>query len=313
MLSSKNLKKIATTFNIPYKNKTKGQLCNIFTSHYMLKYIELNYTFNNTEENIKIIEKYSNTIVNSFVRLNCSVESNKIKIYIYDKGNLFIIRYYFNTFVGNNPDIALTPILTSSTNATVTGMAPVLNLGMYKNYGKTPELVADPENENNKICIAGLAEGMFKSHFRNRIVDAFAKSKEIKYLDKSNAEGKVILIGNGRFLANEYDSILSQTGSTYQYRPKKNNDLQFSQDLINLKISHFFGNQEFFQNMTDYMMGDNSVLDIRSRQIDIHEIDKEKVIASAGFFRILNIALPVILILLLSLLITYRRRKKYSN
>ena len=216
-------------------------------------------------------------------------------------------------FVGNNPDIALTPILTSSTNATVTGMAPVLNLGMYKNYGKTPELVADPENENNKICIAGLAEGMFKSHFRNRIVDAFAKSKEIKYLDKSNAEGKVILIGNGRFLANEYDSILSQTGGTYQYRPKKNNDLQFSQELINLKISHFFGNQEFFQNMTDYMMGDNSVLDIRSRQIDIHEIDKEKVIASAGFFRILNIALPVILILLLSLLITFRRRKKYSN
>ena len=216
-------------------------------------------------------------------------------------------------FVGNNPEIALTPILTSSSNATVSGMAPLLNLGIYKNYGKQPELFPDPENENNKKCLAGLAEGMFKSHFRNRIVDAFAKNPEVHYLEKSAVEGKVLVVGNGRWLANEYDSMPTRIGNRWQYRPKKVNDLQFSQELINLKIPHFFGNQEFFQNMTDYMMGDNSVLDIRSRQIDIHEMNKEKVKSRANYYRILNIGLPILLILFIAIIVTFIRRKKYAN
>ena len=216
-------------------------------------------------------------------------------------------------FVGNDPDIALTPILTSSTNSTVTGMAPLLNLGMYKNYGKNPELVSNPESDSNKKCLAGLAEGMFKSHFRNRIVDEFAKNPEINFQEKSSTEGKVMLIGNGRLIENKYDSMPTKTGFGWQYRPKKINDLQFSEDLINLKIPHFFGNQEFFQNMTDYMMGDNSVLDIRSRQIDIHEMNGEKVKSHASFFRVLNIGLPILSILFLSFLFSFIRKRKYTN
>ena len=216
-------------------------------------------------------------------------------------------------FVGNNPRVSLTPILTSSSNSTVSGMAPLLNLGIYKNYGKSPELVADPDNENNKKCLAGLAEGFFKSHFRNRIVDEFANNSAIHFDTLSLKEGKVLLVGNGRWLANEYDSMPTRLGDGWQYRPKKNNDLQFSPELIKLKIPHFFGNQEFFQNLTDYMMGDNSVLDIRSRQIDIHEMNKEKVKTHANFFRYLNIGLPILSVLLLSFLINLIRRKKYTK
>ena len=189
-------------------------------------------------------------------------------------------------------------------------MAPLLNLGIYQNYGKSPELVPNPESETNKKCLAGLAEGMFQSHFRNRIVESFVNNPEIHYYEKSQSEGKVMLIGNGRFIMNSYDSTPSRTGNSYQYRPKNVNDLQFSQELINLKIPHFFGNQEFFQNMTDYMMGDNSVLDIRSRQIDIHEMDKDRVKSHAGMYRMLNIGIPILSILVLAILFIYMRRRK---
>lgn len=216
-------------------------------------------------------------------------------------------------FVGNSPDIALTPILTSSSNSMASGMAPMLRLGMYQNYGKSPQLVSNPESETNQKCLAGLAEGMFKSHFRNRIVDAFVKSSDINYYEKSINEGKVMLIGNGRFIMNEYDSAPSRTGNSFQYRPKNVNDLQFSQELINLKIPHFFGNQEFFQNMADYMMGDNSVLDIRSRQIDIHEMNKDRVKTHAGMYRILNIGVPVLLIVILAIVFIVIRRRKYTQ
>ena len=89
-------------------------------------------------------------------------------------------------FVGNNPEIALTPILTSSSNSTASGMAPLLNLGIYQNYGKSPELVPNPESETNKKCLAGLAEGMFQSHFRNRIVESFVNNPEIHYYEKKS-------------------------------------------------------------------------------------------------------------------------------
>lgn len=216
-------------------------------------------------------------------------------------------------FVGENPKVAMTPVLTSSTNSAVTGLAPVVNLMLPLNYGKNPELVANPNDESNKKCIAGLAEGMFRSHFRNRISDAYAKNPEAKVLDSSKVEGKIFLVGNGRFLENQYDSMPSKLGDGYMYRPKQINDLQFNEDLINLNIPHFFGNQEFFQNLVDYMMGDNSVLDIRSRQIDIRHIDTEKIKSEAGFYKVLNVGLPIVIILALAFIINFMRSRKYAK
>lgn len=216
-------------------------------------------------------------------------------------------------FVNQSSSVALTPVLTSSTNSNVTGLAPMISLMIPLNYGKNPELAPNPESESNKKCIAGLAEGMFRSHFRNRIVDEYAKNPSAKILDSSQVEGKIFVIGNGRFIANEYDSMPNKIGDAYMYRPKQINTLQFNEDLINLNIPHFFGNQEFFQNLTDYMMGDNSVLDIRSRQIDIHEIDTEKVKLEAGFYKIVNVGLPIVIILILAFILNWIRTRKYAK
>lgn len=216
-------------------------------------------------------------------------------------------------FVQNNPRVALSPVLTSSTNSNATGLAPMVSLMMPMNYGDKPELVPNPDSETNKKCLAGLAEGFFVSYFKNRIVDEFAKNPEIKYLEKSASEGKVFVIGNGRMLANQYDSMPNEFGTAYLYRPKQLNDLQYDEGLMNLRIPHFFGNQEFLQNLVDYVMGDNSVLDIRSRQIDIHKIDQEKVKTHAGFYKIVNLLIPIALILILGIIINRIRKKKYAN
>jgi gliding-associated putative ABC transporter substrate-binding component GldG len=216
-------------------------------------------------------------------------------------------------FVNNNPNVALTPILTSSTNSTATGLAPMVNLRFPVNYGRNPELVPNPDNEINKKCLAGLAEGMFESHFKSRISPEFAKNPDSKFLSTSKAEGKVLLVGNGRFIANKFDSMPSRTSNGFMYRPQKINDLQFDQELIKLKFPHFFGNQEFVQNMADYMLGDNSVLDIRSRQIDIHEIDREKVKRDATFYKLLNVGLPIVLIILLGFIMSNARRIRYTS
>ena len=213
-------------------------------------------------------------------------------------------------FVGNSTN-TLTPILTSSTNSNVTGLAPMVNLGMPLNYGKNPELIGNPTAEINKRCLAGLAEGKFKSYFKNRIVEEFANNPLAKYKDQSTKEGKVLLIGNGRFIANSYDSMPAKNGIDFMYRPTEFNDLRMDSELAQVGVPLYFGNQEFFQNLADYMLGDHSVIDIRSRQIDIHAIDKEKIKSDATFYKIMNLLLPVVLVLLFALVMSYIRKRKY--
>jgi ABC-2 type transport system permease protein len=215
-------------------------------------------------------------------------------------------------FVGNQK-IALTPILTSSTNATVTGLAPMVNLAMPLNYGKVPELVANPNDEVNKRCVAGLAEGFFDSHFKNRIVEEFANNPIVNYKEKSIKEGKVFLVGNGRFIENRYDSIPASNGKGYMYRPNSLNDLRMDRELAQMGIPLYFGNQDFFQNLTDYMMGDNSVLDIRSRQIDIHALDQDKVKTHANFYKTVNLLAPIVVVILFAILMTYIRKRRYAK
>jgi ABC-type uncharacterized transport system involved in gliding motility auxiliary subunit len=97
------------------------------------------------------------------------------------------------------------------------------------------------------------------------------------------------------------------------YRPLGLNELKVDAELVQRRIPLIFGNQELFQNMVDYMMGDNSVLDIRSRQIDIKEIDKEKIKTSSLFYKSINMILPIIIILALAFIMNWIRNRKYAR
>jgi hypothetical protein len=63
----------------------------------------------------------------------------------------------------------------------------------------------------------------------------------------------------------------------------------------------------------DYMMGENSIIDIRSKQIDLRPIDKKKVQKKANMLRLINILVPVSSIVLLGFLIYYLRKRKYAQ
>lgn len=208
-----------------------------------------------------------------------------------------------------------TPVLTSSTNSNATGMAPLISLAMPMNYGKTPVLAPDPESQENKRCLAALVEGRFESHFKNRIVDAFAKNPESGFKAESSAEGKVFVVANGDLFRNYYDSMpYPRDTSKMQYRPIQFNNLKYDETMAQARISPLvYGNQEFFQNVVDYMMDDNSVLDIRSKQIDIHPINKEKVKTDAGFYKAINSILPSLSIILLAITLSYLRRRRYTR
>ena len=215
-------------------------------------------------------------------------------------------------FVGEDNN-SKKPVLTSSTNSAVSGLAPMISLIMYKNYGPSPRLNPTPDDPSNKKTIAAVVEGKFQSHFKNRIVGEFANNPSVNFLDKSKAEGKIFVVGNGRFIENKYDSLLRGSDSAYMYRPNPFNNLKMDETMAMVNMQPLiYGNQEFFQNLVDYMMGDHSVLDIRSKQIDIHAIDKEKVKSESGFYKLINTLIPSLIIVLFGAIIFYIRKRKYT-
>lgn len=216
-------------------------------------------------------------------------------------------------FVGNSKN-AVSPILTSSTNSSVTGMAPLINLSFPLNYGPNPILVENPKLESNKVCLAGLVEGMFDSHYKNRIVESFVNNKESNYKERSTKEGKVLVVGNGTFIENKLDSMPGKDGKM-MYRARKDfNELRYDETMVNMGVRPLiYGNQEFFQNMVDYMMGDNSVLDIRSKQIDIHAIDKEKIKTESGFYKMINMLLPSLFVVVMAFVFFFLRKRKFTK
>jgi ABC-type uncharacterized transport system involved in gliding motility auxiliary subunit len=105
----------------------------------------------------------------------------------------------------------------------------------------------------------------------------------------------------------------TKDGLKMMYRPTEFNDLRMDAELAKIGYPLYSGNQEFFQNLTDYMLGEHSVLDIRSRQIDIHAIDKEKVKTESGFYKAINLILPIIVILIFALVMSVVRKRKYTK
>ena len=222
-----------------------------------------------------------------------------------------LLKYASRVEFVKQPNIAASPILTSSTNSNSQGMAPIISLDMPKLIKNSP-LVKNPEDKNNKLCLAGLTEGKFRSYFRNKVVVELSKDPKRKYLNEGIKDGKVMLIGNGSWLKNSYDSIQGKNGK-FMYRSIAINELQKDPKLVEMRVPLTFGNQEFLQNLVDYMMGENSIIDIRSKQIEIRPIDKDKIQKKAGMIRFINLFVPIISVVLLGFSFYYIRKRKYAQ
>lgn len=222
--------------------------------------------------------------------------------------------------------VKLSKILTTSSNANRSGIAPQISLMDFQVFGENPAFIENPDDPVNKITLAAMAEGEIPSYFsnreladeNNRSIESVAEMRKVpkKFRAKrvkSDRDAKVFVVGNGTFLANEYDSVLQ--GGSYQYRPFPAfpfNALKYSKvpDINGRPL--IYGNQEFIQNLVDYMLGDNSVLDIRSRQIELRQIDQRKMMAEGNFIRYLNLILPFLAVAILGIVIFIVRKKKYQ-
>ncbi|HZH86627.1 MAG TPA: Gldg family protein [Brumimicrobium sp.] len=199
-------------------------------------------------------------------------------------------------------------ILTSSSNSRSFGNAPLLSIAMENQFGENPVFQDNPNNEANRLMLGGIVEGEFQSAFKNRIVSAYADNPDAAIIEKSVKPGKIMVIGNGTFFKNTYyDSISVPEENRYRYIPR----LPRGKEIDELFAGRAFGNFEFFENCVDYMLGESTLLSIRSRTIDMHPTDKLKIEQKGGFYKFINIAIPVLFILVMAIIVFIVRRYKY--
>ncbi|MFM7566223.1 MAG: GldG family protein [Flavobacteriales bacterium] len=213
----------------------------------------------------------------------------------------------------NVPELRITPILTTSSNAGLSGFVPQIRFGQFDIYGKNPSFSYNPLDPNNKITLAAVAEGKFKSYFQDRVQIAelyksYIPEKYRKIKVTTEGENKVVVVGNGTFLSNDYKTIFNgKDSSTYSVNPNQLTDIAYQNYRFQI------GNKDFLMNILDYMTGESNLLELRSKQIQIRKMNAEKVKTKGALLKYVNLILPVFSVLILGLVFYFFRYKKFAK
>lgn len=182
-------------------------------------------------------------------------------------------------------DIQKTVLLTSSEYSKPVGTPSQISLDML-----TEEV--NPEDYAGKglMPVAVLLEGSFKSMYENRILPF----KDTNF--KSNGiENKMIVISDGDVIKNQIDKGVPL-------------ELGFDKWTNNL-----YGNKDFMMNCVNYLLDDTGLINIRSKDVDLPLLDKEKVYQNYTWAQLITIGLPIVIVFVFGLLFTYLRRREYSK
>lgn len=175
----------------------------------------------------------------------------------------------------------------------------------------TPALISGKENVNEpesdkfkraNIPVAVLLEGKFSSLFRNRLSQAMNDSLQKSggmYMQESIVENKIIIVADG-------DMILNSV-SKNEPLPMGINPL-----TVGSQYQYQFANKDFLQNCLDYLLNSSGLSEAKAKDYTLRLLDGKKVAAQKGAWQLINIAAPVIIIILFALLYQFIRRRKYT-
>jgi ABC-2 type transport system permease protein len=206
--------------------------------------------------------------------------------------NLNAVRFDFVSSVDpvGSADVIKTPLLVSSKYSRVFATPARVTLDLMK---EEPQL--SQYNQPNKI-LALLLEGTFDSNFKNRVPATILSDPEIAFREKSE-KTRMIVIGDGDVIKNGV-------------RKSTNGIIPLGMDRYTGQV---FGNKNFLLNCIDYLCDDSGLMAIRSKELKLRLLDKNRIDNDLLFWQIVNTAGPVLLIALFGLFKFYRRRMKYAS
>lgn len=156
--------------------------------------------------------------------------------------------------------------------------------------------VKESQFKNSYQPVACLLEGAFSSFVEYRLPSALLQDSSFKYLDKGKPT-KMIVVADGDVAANDY---LRSTGEVF--------DLGYDR-----YTRQTFANKTFLLNCVNYLLDDEGMLQLRSREVKLRLLDKKKIANERLKWQLLNVLAPLLVLGLVAWLVQYLRKKRYAR
>jgi len=144
---------------------------------------------------------------------------------------------------------------------------------------------------NGEQATAVLLEGEFESIFKNRLN---ALSKKLPFTELSSTT-KMLVISDGDIAQNQIirGVVLPLGYDNYEKRQ--------------------YGNKDFILNSIDYLLEEDALIDVSTRELKMRLLDVQKINKERRFWQLINLLIPIALILIFGLIKQYLRKKKYAH
>lgn len=196
--------------------------------------------------------------------------------------------------VGESADIEKKILLTTSDYSRVASTPALIELNIINEKSDPANYKSGPQN------IAVLLEGTFPSVFRNRLVEEFTSQSMFRFKETS-VPTKMIVVSDGDIARNTVVTRDNQKVPLPLGADKWFNDIYFG------------GNTAFLLNAMNYLTDDYELVSLRARKFQLRLLDKQRLRENKLIWRTINIAVPIIIMLLFAFAFTFIRRVKYAR
>jgi ABC-2 type transport system permease protein len=194
-----------------------------------------------------------------------------------------------------NPEAKKTVLLESSKYSRTAANPVRVNMAMLQ-YDLRTDMFQKPYQP-----VAVLLEGKFNSIFRNRPPSAsFAAvlrdSLKQPFLAQSDTSTSMIVIADGDMFANGYSESTGPEPMGYWKYNKTS-----------------FANKSFLLNCVEYLTDRNSLMEARTKDLKLRLLDIGRVKEERTQWRIVNIGIPILLVLIFGSAYTFFRKRRYET
>ena len=142
-----------------------------------------------------------------------------------------------------------------------------------------------------QAAIAVLLEGKFESLFKNRINKL---SNELPFI-KSSKPNRMLVISDGDIAQNQISRGAALPLGYDNYEKRQ------------------YGNKDFILNAVDYLLEEDALIAVRTRELKMRLLDTQKINLERSFWQILNLLIPIILVITFGIFKQKKRKKKFTS
>lgn len=191
------------------------------------------------------------------------------------------------------PGIRKTVLLASDTNSRKISSPAIVDINSVKGEEDLRSF------SKSYVPVAVLLEGRFRSLYSNRIgmevMDSVRRTTGKPFAGIAIKDVKQIVVSDGDIVTN---AVSNTTGPL---------------PMGSLPLENYrFANREFFLNSMDYLVSNNNLFASRNKDFILRLLDKKKVEEQKTAWQFINIALPVLLVIVAGVFFQWQRKKKYN-